>query len=95
MDEIKTLFDPFVGPNNEFFPVSFEHTGPFSFRKHLYKPLSKELWDDLVCKLKPARLVVCLGYPFNVYIADRPNECSICLDEYGYIQDIFFNSWYR
>lgn len=87
-------WERFMGNNREPFPqVEWHNCGSISFKAHLGKELSQELWNDLIvrlhikglCVYKYGQLMWSMGWGYG--------HCIIHLDENHCVYDIQINPY--
>lgn len=70
--------------------------GPFSFSKHLGKPLGDDLWDDIIYNLKPKEMLLYRVGAERTPLT-TPDSLTIVVDESseGFIvKDMIYQGWY-
>lgn len=92
--EIKVDWMPYCGNNkHQIDPPEIIFGGAASFGKHIGKPLSRELWEDLfhrlqingLCVYRPSDIQWCLEW--------GPGHCTVYLDLFGNVRDIEFTPY--
>jgi hypothetical protein len=82
-------WDKFFGHNDEPFPKAAEHCfGYVSFAEYLWKPLSDELWYNLLYRFHIVGLCIHKGNCIIPDIGHGQNHCDILLDDNGNVTDI-------
>jgi hypothetical protein len=89
-------WDKYMGNNHEKIPRSHSFKfGGVSFKKHLEKPLSKELWEDLTKKLQINGLCIYKPGDGIWYIDFGCGHTDITLDEKGLVKDIDYSPYMK
>lgn len=88
-------FRQYLGENDKAFPSTFFHDLPVSFRAHLDKPPSEELWKVLTSTLHIRKLYVLLPHQHKAYRTLAPCTVVLYLDEQEHVKDILFEPWYQ
>jgi len=87
----------FYGDNRERLgPVTIRCGGSVSFKRHLGKPLSDNLWQDLIHRLTISGLCVYKADMSQSLVGRGSGHCTILLDESENVEDIQYcprNPW--
>ena len=89
-------WDRFRGNNHESIECpKLTFGGSVSFARHLGKPLSLELWVDLIHRLQASGLCVYAHNQSQWTIGWGPGHCCVQLDEKWNVWDVDFVPWGR
>src|SRR4051812_27551195 len=90
----KADWTPYFGNNRNPMVISpITRGGSVSFRKHIGKPLSQELWEDLVHRLHACGLCIYKEGSSEWLLGWGRGHCLIHLDGAGSVFDISWNPY--
>lgn len=84
-----SVFLPYFGCNHKIIETKFHLSGGFTFKKHLHKPLTYSLYEDLVERTGITNLWI-IKYNESEWTLGRgPGSATIYLDKNDLVEDIY------
>lgn len=83
-------WDKYRKCNHHKFTVANRKLGLISFKEHLNKKLSKELWDDLIYRIRPNTLWIIKQMEEVWTIGHLLSHVTIYIDDNDVVLDIFY-----